>query len=131
VTASHEDVLREVLGAWVEGIGASKEAIRKHFTDDCRWEQAGLPTTTGPEEAAQLMGTMEEMGFSSMTVEFRNVAAAGDVVFTERIDWMVRPDGSLVGPFPVVGVTEFREGKISAWREYFDSRNLEVLSNVE
>ena len=77
------------------------------------------------------MGTMEEMGFSSMTVEFRNVAAAGDVVFTERIDWMVRPDGALVGPFPVVGVTEFREGKISAWREYFDSRNLEVLSNVE
>ena len=31
------------------------------------------------------MGTMEEMGFSSMTVEFRNVAASGDVVFTERI----------------------------------------------
>ena len=36
---------------------------------------------------------------------------------------MIRPDGSLVGPFPVVGVTEFREGKISAWREYFDSRS--------
>ena len=114
MTVSHEDVLREVLDAWVEGIGASKEAIRKRFTDDCRWEQAGLPTTTGPEEAAQLMGTMEEMGFSSMTVEFRNVAAAGDVVFTERVDWMVRPDGSRVGPFPVVGVTEFRDGKISS-----------------
>ena len=25
-----------------------------------------------------------------------------------------------VGPWPVVGVTEFRGGKISAWREYFE-----------
>jgi limonene-1,2-epoxide hydrolase len=128
VTVSNEDVLRSVLQAWVEGIGASQEAIRAHFSEDCRWEQAGLPTTTGPEEAAQMMGTMQQMGFNSLDVEFRNVAVAGDVVFTERVDWLVRSDGSRVGPWPVVGVTEFRDGKISAWREYFDSRNLEMLS---
>jgi limonene-1,2-epoxide hydrolase len=75
------------------------------------------------------MGTMEQMGFSSLAVEYRNVAAVGEVVFTERVDWMVRPDGSRAGPFPVVGVTEFRDGKISAWREYFDSRNLELIAN--
>jgi len=124
----NEEALREVLQAWGEGIAASQEAIRKHFTDDCRWEQTGLPTTTGPEEAAELMGTMEQMGFSGLAVEFRNVAAAGDVVFTERVDWLVRPDGSRLGPWPVVGVTEFRDGKISAWREYFDGRNLDMLS---
>ena len=50
-------------------------------------------------------------------------------MFTERVDWMVRPDGSRAGPFPVVGVTEFRDGRISAWREYFDSRNLELIAN--
>ncbi len=129
MTVSNEEVLRSVLLAWVEGIGASQAAIRAHFTDDCLWEQAGLPTTTGPEEAAQMMATMAEMGFSSLDVEFRNVAVAGDVVFTERVDWLVRSDGSRVGPWPVVGVTEFRDGKISAWREYFDSRNLEMLSS--
>lgn len=75
-----------------------------------------------------MMGTMQQMGFNSLDVEFRNVAVAGDVVFTERVDWLVRSDGSRVGPWPVVGVTEFRDGKISAWREYFDSRNLEMLS---
>jgi limonene-1,2-epoxide hydrolase len=26
-----------------------------------------------------------------------------------------------------VGITEFRDGKISAWREYFDSANLALL----
>ena len=129
MAVANEDVLRAVLQAWTEGIAASQRAMRRHLTEDCRWEQMGLPTTTGPEEAAQLMGTMEEMGFAGMAVEFRNVASAGDVVFTERIDWLVRADGSRVGPWPVVGVTEFRGGKISAWREYFDSRNLELLAN--
>lgn len=129
MAGTNEDVLRAVIEAWSEGIPASQRAMKTHFTDDCRWEQAGLPTTTGPEEAGQLIGTMEQMGFSGVAVEFRNVAAAGDVVFTERVDWMVRPDGSRVGPLPVVGVTEFRDGKISAWREYFDSRNLDVLAN--
>jgi len=129
MAGTNEDVIRAVIKAWTDGIPASQAAIRAHFTDDCRWEQAGLPTTTGPEEAAQLMDTMRQMGFSSLDVEYRNVAAVGDVVFTERIDWMVRPDGSRAGPFPVVGVTEFRDGKISAWREYFDSRNLELIAN--
>jgi len=127
VARSNEDVLRAVLQAWSDGLAAAQEAMRTHLTDDCSWEQTGLPTTTGPEEAAQLMGSMEAMGFSSMAVEFRKVAATGDVVFTERVDWLVRPDGSRVGPWPVVGVTEFRDGKISAWREYFDSANLAVL----
>jgi limonene-1,2-epoxide hydrolase len=130
VAVTNEDVLRQVLHAWTEGIAASQAAVHTHFTEDCRWEQAGLPTTTGPEEAAQLIATMEEMGFTSLAVEFRNVAVAGDVVFTERVDWLIRPDGSRVGPWPVVGVTEFRDGKISAWREYFDSRNLDMLGTT-
>ncbi|TML08557.1 MAG: hypothetical protein E6G39_17705 [Actinobacteria bacterium] len=124
---TNEDVLRTVLQGWCQGIGAAQEAMRTHLADDCRWEQAGLPTTIGGDEAAQLVGGMQAMGFSSMAVEFRNVAVVGDVVFTERVDWLVRPDGSRLGPWPVVGVTEFRDGKISAWREYFDSRNLEML----
>src|SRR5689334_18512827 len=125
---TNEDVLRTVLQAWTDGIAAGQEAMRAHLPDDCPWGHSGMPTTTGGGEAAELLGSMEAMGFSSMAVEYRHVAAAGDVVFSERVDWMVRPDGSRVGPWPVVGVTEFRDGRISAWREYFDSRNLEMLS---
>jgi limonene-1,2-epoxide hydrolase len=128
MSTSNEEVLREVLDAWTQGIAASQAAFRAHFTDNCQWEQVGLPTTTGPEEAAQLMGTMEQMGFTGMAVEFRNVSSSGDVVFTERVDWLVRSDGSRLGPWPVVGVTEFRNGKIRAWREYYDGRNLDMLA---
>lgn len=128
MAGSNEDVIRAVIRAWGEGLEAGVAATREHFADNCVWEQTGLPTTTGPEEAAQLMLSMETMGFSSIDVEFRNVVASGDVVCTERVDWLVRPDGSRAGPFPVVGVTEFRDGKISAWREYFDSANLALLA---
>jgi limonene-1,2-epoxide hydrolase len=117
----NEGALRAVISAWGESGAAAQAAIRRHFADDCVWEQPGLPTTTGPDEAAGLISWMDEMGFSAVDVEYRNVAAVADVVFTERIDWLVRADGSRVGPFPVVGVTEFRDGKISAWREYFDT----------
>jgi limonene-1,2-epoxide hydrolase len=127
VAGTNEDVIRAVLDSWGVGIEAAQAATRQHFTDDCRWEQTGLPTTTGGEEAAQMLGSMSTMGFSAIAVDYRNVAATGDVVCTERVDWLVRPDGSRVGPLPVVGITEFRDGKISSWREYFDSANLALL----
>lgn len=125
---SNEDVIRAVLTSWGEGLEAAAAATREHFADDCVWEQTALPTTTGPEEAAQFLLSMGDMGFSAIEVEYRNVAASGDVVCTERVDHILRADGSRAGSFPVVGVTEFRDGKITSWREYFDSANLGQLS---
>lgn len=42
----------------------------------------------------------------------------GDVVFTERTDRFVT--GGKTVDLPVAGVFEIREGKIVAWRDYFD-----------
>jgi limonene-1,2-epoxide hydrolase len=120
---SNEEVIVAVLRSWGEGVDAAKAATREHFAADCVWQQTGFPTTTGPEEAAELFDAMPAMGFVRVDVDFRTVVSADDVVVTERVDWLVRPDGSRVGPLPIVGVTEFRDGKIAAWREYFDSGN--------
>jgi limonene-1,2-epoxide hydrolase len=119
---SNEDVLRAVLGAVSESVEAGQAAVREHFTDDCVWQQSGFPTTTGPDEAAALLaGMVESIDLARIEVEYLHVASGDDVVFTERHDWLVRRDGSRMGPGVVVGVTEFRDGKISAWREYFDT----------
>ena len=128
MAGSNEEVLRAVFSAWGESIDAAVAATMENFATDCVWEQTGMPTTTGPAEAAQLMRSMTDMGFASIGVECRNVVADGDVVCSERVDTIFRADGSTVGVFPVVGVTEFRDGKISAWREYFDSANLAQLA---
>jgi limonene-1,2-epoxide hydrolase len=129
MTTSNEDVLGALFKAWGEGIEPGAAAIREAFTSDCRWEQTGVPTTTGPDEAADLILGMSAVGFARIEVELRSVVASGDVVCTERLDHMYRADGSLIATFPVVGVTEFREGKISAWREYFDSALLGQLAS--
>jgi limonene-1,2-epoxide hydrolase len=119
---SNEDVLRAVLGAVSESVEAGQAAVREHFTDDCVWQQSGFPTTTGPEEAAALLaGMVDSIDLARIEVEYLHVASGDHVVFTERHDWLVRRDGSRMGPGVVVGVTEFRDGKISAWREYFDT----------
>ena len=123
MAGTNEDVIRAVLQSWSEGADAAKAATREYFAEGCIWEQTGFPTTTGPDEAADLFNSMGAMGFSHVDVDFSTVISGGDVVCTERVDWLVRPDGSRVGPLPIVGITEFRDGKITAWREYFDSGN--------
>lgn len=47
-----------------------------------------------------------------------NAAADGDVVLTERLDKFVM--GGRDVELPVAGVFEIRDGKIAAWRDYFD-----------
>jgi limonene-1,2-epoxide hydrolase len=125
---TNEEILQAVFRAWGDSIAAGQEAMRTHLTDDCRWEQTGVPTTTGGAEAAELLAGIGSMGFLGISVDVVNLASTPDVVFTERVDWMLRDDGSKVGPWPVVGVTEFRDGRISAWREYFDSRIMDQLA---
>jgi limonene-1,2-epoxide hydrolase len=51
-----------------------------------------------------------------------NLACNGDVVFTERVDRM-SIGGNKVA-VPVAGVFEVRDGKIAAWRDYFDMQQL-------
>lgn len=41
------------------------------------------------------------------------------VVLTERVDNFVMPGGKNLS-LPVMGTFEFTEGRISAWRDYFD-----------
>jgi limonene-1,2-epoxide hydrolase len=43
----------------------------------------------------------------------------GNVVMNERTDVMRRQDGHEIA-LPVMGVFEVRDGRIAAWRDYFD-----------
>jgi limonene-1,2-epoxide hydrolase len=48
-----------------------------------------------------------------------HIAAAGQVVLTERLDEFDLADGKKIS-LPVMGTFEIEEGKIKAWRDYFD-----------
>ena len=53
-------------------------------------------------------------------IEFRvnNLATIGNVVMTERVDVFVQPERTI--ELPVMGTFEVVDGKIAAWRDYFD-----------
>lgn len=52
-----------------------------------------------------------------------NIATAGNVVLTERIDIFVRGSDRIT--VPVMGAFEVTDGKISRWRDYFDMAALQ------
>jgi limonene-1,2-epoxide hydrolase len=122
MASTNESVFREVLDANCESVATAQAAVRKYFADDCVWGQSGLPTTTGPEEAVALLDSLvDSIGLASLEVEYLHVASNDDAVFTERLDWMIAKDGTRLGPVLVVSVAEFRDGKICAWHDYFDT----------
>lgn len=55
---------------------------------------------------------------SAITFEVLAIASAGGRVHTERVDRFTM-NGTDVA-LPVAGVFEVRDGKIAAWRDYFD-----------
>ena len=57
-------------------------------------------------------------GIESIQFRVINIAANGPVVMTERVDVFKLPDKSF--ELPVMGIFEVSDGKISAWRDYFD-----------
>jgi limonene-1,2-epoxide hydrolase len=99
-------------------------AFREYFTSDCIWENAGCPTVRGAEEAIEtILRPCREsaLKMETMTVIMRHIGESDGVVFTERIDDLVRADGTVAMSVAVTGVTEFApDGRITHWREYAD-----------
>ena len=63
--------------------------------------------------------------FRDVRVEIVAIGSVGHIVFTERIDSMILRGKPIKSHF--AGVFEVdAEGKIAAWREYLDSRELSV-----
>jgi limonene-1,2-epoxide hydrolase len=76
----------------------------------------------GPEAVrAKLAFAIE--GLKRFDLRISKVAASGDVVMSERVEDWHFPTGE-VASLPVMCVHEVRNGKITAWREYWDMQTL-------
>ena len=118
---SDEAAYLDLIRSWEDG-GSERVCamIRELFTDDTVWVQPGLPTATGADEAIAIVKTWGQ-AFSNYELEVRHVASTDDAVLIERFETFRNADGSIYLGLPVVGVAEFRDGKITVWREYYDS----------
>jgi limonene-1,2-epoxide hydrolase len=108
------EVVRRFCDAWgTEDVAT----IVGFFTDDAVYHNIPLAPVTGPE---QIKATIEGFSGGVESIEFRvdAIAVSGPMVLTERVDVFVFPNGRI--ELPVMGAFEVRDGKIAAWRDYFD-----------
>ena len=116
------DVVTHFCAAFSEGRSGLHQAIRRWFTPQTVWINVGLATTTGIDEAIALVEQLERtMGIDSVRIEMLAIAAAGNKVLTERLDYMVDAAGKVMNEDPVMGIFEVDGESILAWRDYFDS----------
>lgn len=102
-----------------------EQSFRDTFTPATVWENVGMAKTTGLDEALALNKSFESsLGAVSIKVENLAVAETGNKVLTERIDTMLDRDGKAVLAANVMGIFEIEDGKIVAWRDYFDTAGL-------
>jgi len=114
------EIVKTFLSMW-ETPGGFEKAFGEYFTPQTTWENVGMSTTTGPDEAMAVMKGFEATGMKTMWVENLHVAQVGDTVLTERIDHARDGDGKTVMSTRVMGTFEVKDGKIGAWRDYFDT----------
>ena len=108
------ELVRRFCDAWADG---DVDALIAFFTDDAVYHNIPISPVTGKDA---IRTTIEGFTAGVDKIEFRvnAIAVDGDVVLTERVDVFTTPDKSI--ELPVMGTFETRDGKIAAWRDYFD-----------
>ena len=108
------DVVRDFCSAWE---ARDQQRILDAFTDDGVYHNMPLDPAVGKAAIAALLGVILGPA-SDVKFEIKHIAAVGDVVLTERVDRFII--GGKTVDLPVMGAFEVRDGKIAAWRDYFD-----------
>jgi limonene-1,2-epoxide hydrolase len=113
------DLVRRFCTAWTDNTGAAELAA--FFTEDAVYHNIPQDPVTGRENIAATIASVLRPGPPGIeSIDFRlvNIAANGPVVLTERVDVFTLAGKSF--ELPVMGTFEISDGKISAWRDYFD-----------
>ena len=114
--ATSEQVVRQFCDAVSK---RDAELLRPMLADDVVYQNVGMPATTGIEDVLANVQGQWQMFSGVYEFQMVNIASAGDIVLTERID-VVGAEGQS-NPVPLMGAFEVRDGKITRWRDYFDS----------
>jgi len=113
------EVVRRFCKAWTDNAAAAELAA--FFTDNAVYHNIPLAPVTGRKAIENNIASFIRPGAPGIeSIDFRviNIAANGPVVMTERVDHFRVPGKSF--ELQVMGTFEITDGKISAWRDYFD-----------
>ena len=126
MAASPETIVRDFLGAWPR---RDLEELMSFFASDAVYHNVPVAPCVGAaairETFAGFLATMP-----SIVLDVVELVANGALVMAERVDRFVMPNGHRFD-LPVTGVFEVRDGKIVAFRDYFDLATFERGSGLK
>jgi len=107
-------IVRDFCAAWE---ARDQQRILDAFTDDAVYHNIPMQPATGKDAIKSLLAMILGPA-SDVKFEIKHISADGDTVLTERVDTFRMGDRAVA--LPVMGTFELRDGKIAAWRDYFD-----------
>ncbi len=112
--SANSDLIRQFCAAWSR---LDAREIASFFTDDGVYHNMPVGPMQGRDAIERFIaGFAADWTYTEWQI--LNLACAGDVVIAERIDHTRA--GERVVDLPCCGVFEIRDGRIAAWRDYFD-----------
>jgi len=113
------DIVTDFCAAWtkLDSNGNGLDELLGYFTPDAVYHNIPVDPVVGVD-AIRAMMQMFTTGVDRIEFRVRHIAEAGNVVMTERVDVFVQPERTI--ELPVMGTFEVVDGKIAAWRDYFD-----------
>ncbi|MEV0685489.1 limonene-1,2-epoxide hydrolase family protein [Nocardia sp. NPDC050378] len=98
------------------GVG-TPESIAAYFSEDAVYHNIPMPPLIGKAAILDFLhGFIGTFGRIDFTIHHQ--AMVGDTVLNERTDRFMLGEKRI--ELPVMGTFEVRDGKIVAWRDYFD-----------
>jgi limonene-1,2-epoxide hydrolase len=113
-------LIRRFLGVCTR---ADPDEFADYFTEDAVWWNAPWKPVKGREAIRETLRRGAEK-MRALPWEVLHIVADGDIVLTERVDHFVVGETRL--RVPCMGAFELRDGKIAAWRDYWDLRQFEL-----
>jgi len=112
--ADNAAIIRDFVAAWSR---LDADELTSYFTEDGVYHNMMLPPVQGHAALKPFIAGFLA-SWSSASWELVNLVASGDLVVAERVDRAVA--GGKPVELPCCGVFELKDGKIAAWRDYFD-----------
>jgi limonene-1,2-epoxide hydrolase len=115
MTRSADELVTEFCKLWSS---PNPEELAGYFTEDAVYHNIPMEPVHGREAIKEFI-TGFVAAFGGLDFNVHRQVSDGTVVMNERTDVLHRKDGGEVS-LPVIKVFEVHDGKIAAWRDYFD-----------
>jgi limonene-1,2-epoxide hydrolase len=115
MTSSADDLITEFCAKWAT---PDPKVLAGYFTEDAVYHNIPMEPVKGRDAIEQFIAGFVA-GFDGIDFQVHRQVSDGDLVMNERTDVMRRKGGEPI-PLPVTGVFEIENGRIKAWRDYFD-----------